>query len=659
MREVSEMKMNLLLKFIAKNFTAQKRIIIPFILSAGILFALQYIMLSLIGNDYIQERHSNLPSLMTFSNVIAGILVVVFVIYANQFVFKQRKKEFALNSILGMEKKHIRQMLFIETVVYFGVITLVSIIGGYLFGSLAFMALNRFMENNGTTLMEYPFDINAAVITVIFLGILLLFNFILNSLQLSLVNPMQLMSGKRKGEKKSKPAVLWLQFLIGAVCLGIGYYVSWTTTGVADSMSTIFYAILLIIIGTYLLFIALSIFILKALQKREAIYFKPNNFLSISGMIYRMRANAVSLASISILVTGLIVVLGFSFSTYKGIEGIVNDTMVYDYEVEAGDYNEEITEIPEELEDVFNNIDDIAGIQDSSIMQSTFIPMVDEDGQLMSVGEEDPYADIYAIITTQKSHNDTYEDDIELREGEIAYGSNRERLNDYDTLNFMGDDYDTIIFDENYVPANVGVDSFYIVLKDFEEFQDSLSYYETLGFQTDPMISTVFNIDVGENIDQLDEYLDSLSSDEISFSSREEISDNLYELNGGLIFLGLIVSITLLIGTFLMLYYKQISEGYEDRRNFDIMKKVGLPERLIKKTINTQVLWVFMLPIIVAVLHFIFTSNIIFELTSIVGINEKSIFISNYIIIAVVTAVLYGVMYLITSKVYYNIINRK
>lgn len=658
------MKTNILLKFIYKNFTAQKRIIIPFILSTGIMFALQYIMLSLIGNEYIQERNPDLPSLITFSNVLAGILVVVFNVYANQFVFKQRRKEFALNSILGMEKKHIRQMLFIETVFQFLVITLISIIGGYLFGSLTFMALNRFMENTGTTLMEYPFDVNAAVITIVFLGVLLLFNFILNSLQLSLVNPMQLMRGKRKGEKKSKPIVLWIQFLIGAVCLGVGYYVSWTTTGVVASMGTIFYAIILIVIGTYFLFISLSIFVLKALQKRESIYFKPNNFLSISGMIYRMRANAVSLASIAILVTGLIIVVGFSFSTYKGIEQIVDDSLTYDYQfADVGDYDEEITEIPEELEDVFNRIDEIAGVERSSVMQGIFVPMTDDEGMLRPLDEDAPYADVYAQITTQNAHNNTYVDDINLEEGEVAYSANRESLGGYETLNFMDEKYDTVSLDDNYVPSNVAVEAFYIVVNNFDTLKEAQKHYPSMNFQEGKMvessIGTDVNIDVSRNVDQLDEYLDSIASDDFSVSSREKISKALYETNGGLIFIGVIVSITLLIGTFLMLYYKQISEGYEDRRNFDIMKKVGLPERLIKKTINTQVLWIFMLPMVVAVLHFIFTSNIIFELTSMVGINEKSIFITNYIIIAVVIAVLYGIMYLVTSKVYYNIINRK
>lgn len=660
------MAFSLILKLVVKNLNAMKRVMIPFIISVSIMLGLQYIMISLIGNDYIQERHSTLPTVMVFSNVITSILTMIFIVYANRFVMKQRQQEFGLNMILGMEKKHLRLILFFEMVIQYIITAIISILGGFLFGSLMFMALNRFVQNTGITLMEYPFDITAAAITLgMLLGIMILL-FIINNIKISLQNPIGLFQSQKAGEKKTGKVMLLLYFIVGSAALASGYYLALTTEGVISSLQTIFIAGLLVLAGTYLLFMSLIILVLNLLKSMPGFYYRPKHFLSISGMLYRMRANAVSLASIAMLVTLLSVTMGMTTTAYRGIEQQIDSTVNHDYSISIDDYSgSQGTEL-DVVESITSDIDEIAETDHFRVSETTFVPAYNDDGYIEPLTDPENQNDTdkttYIYFNTVDGHNAINDENLSLGENEVGLSANAERFSEYESITLLDDTFDTLLLKEDYIGAQVAIDAMYIVVRDIDDLEQMAGAFQSMDIDTGEYgpseIYTNLEFNVENNTEQLGEVLRDLASEyDLNITSRENVSDALYELNGGLIFIGMIVSIVLLIGTFLILYYKQISEGQEDRKNYQIMKKVGLPDHLIRKTIRTQILWIFILPVIAAVIHTLFAFNIIFQLLGLIGVRDDMLFMTSYLGVLIAILAVYGLMYLITSKIYYNIIN--
>lgn len=660
------MTFTLILKLVVKNLNAMKREMIPFIISVSIMFGLQYIMISLIGNDYIQERHSTLPTVMIFSNVITSILTMIFIIYANRFLMKQRQQEFGLNMILGMEKKHLRMILFFETVIQYIIVAAISIIGGFLFGSLMFMALNRFVQNTGITLMEYPFDITAAGITLVMLFGIMLVLFIINNIKISLQNPIGLLQSQKAGEKKTSKIMLLLYFVTGSAALASGYFLAFTTEGVISSLQTIFIAGLLVLAGTYLLFMSMIILILNLLKSIPGYYYKPNHFLSISGMLYRMRANAVSLASIAMLVTLLSVTMGMTTTAYRGIEHQIDSTVNHDYSISINDYSEEPGEELQKVQSITTEIDALAETDNFRVSETTFVPAYNDDGNIEPMTDPENQNDTdkatYVYFNTIDGHNAINDENLSLGENEVGLSANAERFSEYDNITLPGNTFDTVLLEEDYIGAQVAIDTMYIVVQDLGELEQMAQNFQSTDMDTgeyEPSeIYTNLAFNVENTSEQLGQSLTDIASEyDVNVTSRENVSDTLYELNGGLIFIGMIVSIVLLIGTFLILYYKQISEGQEDRKNFQIMKKVGLPDHLIRKTIRTQILWIFILPVIAAIIHTLFAFNIIFQLLGLIGVRDEMLFMTSYLGVLIIILAVYGLMYLITSRIYYNIIN--
>ncbi|KAA1040334.1 ABC transporter permease [Macrococcus equipercicus] len=648
------MKLSLLWKLVVKNFQALKQIIIPFVLAASVMFGLEYIMLSLMGNDFIKQRHASLPLILKYANIMTTLLAAVFVIYANRFVMKQRKQEFALNMVLGMEKKHIRLILLLEMAVQYVIISVISVAGGYLFGNLIFMVLNRLVKSSGITLMDYPFDFKGMIITLALLAAVMLVLFIINSWILSRQSPVHLMQSKKAGEKKMKKWVIIMLLIIGASALGYGYYIALSAQGVINSLQRIFLAVLVVTIGTYLLFMSLTILILQTLQNIPAIYYHPVRFLSISGLLARMKANAVSLASITMLVTFLIVTIGMSLTTYRGIESNVNSQFKQDYITTVYEYNKDGS-APKTLKAMMADIEDITTIDHFNVKPTMSVCMSNVNGTLKTINQAVAKTNsknlICAFFVTEQGHNAVTGERLSLKDGQIALSANTQRFNDYRTLTLGKKTYDVVPLKHQYIGGEIAIDAMYIVVKDMPALEQMAEI-----FTAD--IGTIMTFNAVSDKKALDKQLDHFRKKYgVQLEEKQETQNRLYEINGGLVFIGLVVSIVLLVGMFLILYYKQIAEGYEDQGNYDIMKKVGLPHALIKKTINTQILFIFLLPISIGVIHTAFASNIIFQLLGLLGIRDHLLFMTSYLSVIAVIMLVYGVMYWITSKIYFGIIN--
>lgn len=652
------MTVKLIWKLVIKNFKALRVMMLPFILTSSVMFGLLYILISLINNDYIQHRHGTLPMLIGYANILIGLLTVIFIIYANRFVMKQRRQEFALDMILGLEKKHIRLMIFLEMLIQMIMVMFLSVLGGYLFGNIVFLMLNKLVKGSGITLMNYPFDWTACLITLLMIGGAFIILYLINMMMITRQSPVELMRSQQAGEKKAKKWLIVIAFIGGAAALSYGYYLALTATGIIDSLQTIFIAVLAVLIGTYLLFMSLTLLVLQWLQQQDSIYYRPKYFFSISGLISRMRSNAIGLASITMLMTFLIVTLGMTVTAYQGMENQVSGRMNQNYRIDIfGDVK---------VQDVKREVERYAQVDRYRTGENIMFPLQNINGDLKELNKDMRGADaktmIYAVVTTQKSHNDLQEANVHLKDNEVVLSSNTERFRNYSMVKLAGQNVHVKHADKDFIGNQLAVDALYIIVKDDAQLEKIRQYYQSYdraqkkSTPSDITTTIEFNIISGEK--EFKKHIPEIQKKIIAkVENKEELKKMIYEMNGGLVFIGIVVSIVLLTGIFLMLYYKQLSEGYDDKANYMIMKKVGLPERLIKSTIHQQIFWVFGLPLFVAVIHTLFASKIIYQLLGVLGIRDFSFFLTSYGGVTIGIMMIYGLMYLITSRIYYGIIN--
>lgn len=636
-----------------QNLKAHRKTGIAFILSSSVFMSLLYIVFSLINNQYVQTRHETLPSIMKFAAFLLIIFSAIFMIYASNFIMKQRYKEIGLYSVLGLEKKHIRKVIRLEAALEYSIIAVVSIPGGYLFGNLCFMLVNKLMKDTAMVFMEYPFDAFSAAATLAVLLFIMLLTYIISALKINLSNPLNLMKSSYKGEKEPKANIIIM--ILGLVCLIWGYYIAFTTEGALDSIFSIFHAIILVIIGTYFLFASLSIFTLKSLKKNKKYYYKAENFLTVSGMLYRMKANSASLASVAVLLTGIMMVLGMTFTSYLSMEDIVNSSLESDYQISYSGDEEVLNRVVEDMRGIID-VKEVATYKDITIvfeLSEGKIVELTENGSAKNVG--------MATVMTVEDFNSAYGEELKLNDNQLGFSSNAERWDNFDEINFMADDYKIVKLNKK-PSSKIALDYVILVIPgklNYEEITNTFIDI-THGENSYSQIKNNANINAEGDLKSAEDKIDEIAAkNNVLIGSKEGVRTSIYQMNGGLLFLGILVGIILLIGTFLMIYFKQMSEGYEDVGNYTIMKQVGLDDKLIKKTIKSQIKWVFILPVLVATVHGLASSKIIFNALGVIGVRDYKLFITNYLMVIAVFAIAYGIMYRITSKLYYNIINRK
>lgn len=652
------MKGKLALGFALKNLKANRYLELPFLLASGIMLSLFYIMVSLLSNDYVNTRHRSLPMIITLGVMIAGIFSFVFVIYANRFLIRRRHKEFALYGILGLEKRHIRHILFVEQLIRFGILLFFTNVGGFIFGKFAFLGMNRLLRDVAGSLMNYPFSIETAFISSLYVLVLFIFIYLMNLFLIRNTTPIELLNKDKKGEGEPKNRYLFLG--AGLVFLVVGYGLALTIEGVLRSMLFFFLAVLLVMIATYLLFISLSIFVLKLQRKNKKFYYKAEHFLTVSGLIYRMKSNAIGLASLSILSTGVIITLASTLAIYGNIEANVTKTLNRDYEIEHF-ANYYIRELPEAKKELKTLVYEKMGSDVTDFYTKVYftVPINKEGRELKALTNGDMFrADtLYSIFTTLSSYNEQFGKNVSLAKDEILISANNRVLLKEDRLILGGKEYKGKII-ENIVPANMALETYLIVVADEGVLEELGNLYQYLDMKGNSIKELQVAVSACFNTGGKDFFLSDKEREEIGkryiVTSAKEFRNVTYELNGGFLFLGLIVGIIFLSGTILITYYKQVSEGMEDRGKYAIMEKVGLPDRLIKKTANAQIIWAFFTPLFVAVLHSVVASKIVFQLLGLFGIHDFFVYGEKLFLVTVIFAFIYYVNFKITSNIYYR-----
>ena len=659
------MKWGMAFGFAKRNLHANRLLEIPFVLSIGIMFLLFNIMVSLLSNQYVLTRHADLPSVIQFGVVMVAIFTFIFVMYANGFLIKRRNKEFALYGILGLEKKHIRKILFIEYFVLFICALIIGIIGGYIFGKVTFIALNYLLKDTAGSLMDYPFSIKSCVSTAVLAFVLFVITLIRNNIKIYLATPVQLLGNQHKGDGEPKNRYLFL--LLGFILLGAGYAIALTVQGILSSLVYFFSAALLVLFGTYLLYISFSIFILKLQRRNEKFYYKPTHFLSVSGLLYRMKANAVSLASVSILSTGVLITLSVTAAIYSTIQKTVDYVMPRDYSLSSDEIV--TTENKDEIEHILYTAAN-QGLEVSNGLEDDYVSYGYETAanrvgdELTVLKSEQALKPYFMIVRDLASYNKRTHQQIELKDNEILMCTNQKNLLDLDQVK-IGDITYTIHKVPNFIPSTYAVESYGIIAKDFTVMKKigevlQMKNIDTGEYYT-PNITANLNWNLKSNVVDKTKYFATQTTyakeHSFDFETREAAIKKAYELNGGFLFLGILIGIIFIVGTVLITYYKQINEGYEDRDKFQIMKKVGLPDQLIHQTSNSQVLWLFLAPLAVATLHSLVASKIVSQLLGLFAVNSYMEYAQMLFAVIGIFFIVYFVIFRLTSRAYYRIVH--
>lgn len=646
-------------KFALQNLRANKLLEIPFVLSSGIMLILFNVMSSLVNNNYVRTRHVVLPTLINFGIVILAIFTFIFIQYAINFWLKRRNKEFALYGILGLEKKHVGKIIGIEFFILFAIIWIMGVVGGYIFGQLCFLFLNFLMRDVSGRLMDYTFSISALINTTVLVVILYLIVIIVSGFRIYMSTPMELLQRTHKGEGEPKLRIIIM--LAGFILLFVGYGIALFVGGLLSSINYFFVAVIATIFATYLLYATFTVFILKA-QRNNKSFYTPKRFLSVSGLLYRMKGNAISLASISILSAGVIISLSTTVAIYSNYIKLGDSIMPREYKIEAGSENISNEDMAKRLQSLVES-----SVPDASMIKNEYTTFymttaAVKTGDTIAEYQRDSKADpIFVIASDLDGYNGRTHQNIKLDDGEILLGDNRNNKIG-NTLKIGDRDFKVRKIDSIFPYEYSGVEGYSIVVKDMA----------TLEFLREALDGTDINCSVYWDIDGANdkEYEDTLvklkdgiknqltgaGRSVYDVSSRSEMIHNQYEINGGFLFLGVLIGIIFLTGTVLITYYKQISEGYEDREKYQIMKKLGLSDDLIRKTTASQIGWMFYAPLIVATIHCVVASKIIFRLLGLFGVGDVSLYVICLVSVIAIFAFIYFIIFGLTSRVYEKIV---
>lgn len=657
-----------------QNIRKNSKFYLPYILTVIGTVAGFYIVNAIASDEgVLRLRGAAYVKLMMFLGIIIiGIFSVIFLLYTNSFLMKRRKKELALYNMLGMEKRHIAGILCYESLY----VALIGIAGGLLCGillhklvTLALFKLLRFDVPFGFTISTVAIKASVILFTSIIV-ITLLFNLV----GIRRAKPIELLKSSSAGEREPKSK--WILALIGVLSLGAGYYIALTTKSAIRALTIYFLAVFLVIIGTYCLFTAISIVVLKQLRRNKKLYYKTKYFIGISGMLYRMKRNAVGLANICILSTMVLVMVSGTLSLYLGTEDMIDRFCPGQIVPQITINSESKNGFQKDI--MIEKIKDIIEKNDGKITQFedyTYLAFVAGKGEnYYHTNIENVFNADFAQLCfiTQEDFRKVTGKETNLEENEILFFS--DTMKDKENIRIETGDYtfDFTIVEHLKSFPSVGnltaiVDTGYAVVKDEQVLralykgQKSAYGEKASGLEWVAIIDT----DLKED-DQIKcaREIGNLSQEDVMgdykgllVNTRAENSADFYATSGGFLFLGLFLGFLFNMATVLIIYYKQISEGYEDKARFEIMQKVGLPKKEIRCSVSMQILIVFFAPLAVAAIHVAFDFKLMVKLLSLFYLTDNRLTMLCTFGTLLGFAVIYGIVYWLTARTYYKIVS--
>lgn len=660
---------NLLYARLAKtNLSKNRQNILPYLLSCIGTVVMFFIMDTLAqgsGFDSMIGKDTIL-TVMGMGTYIIGLFAVIFLIYSNSFLAKRRKKEFGLFQILGMEKKHLAKILFFESLYLWAASLGIGILLGVLLYRLLFLVLMKLTGLNGT--IGFAFSAKAVGSTMLLFGLTFVINFLLSLRQIHVSQPVELLHGGAQGEREPKTKLLTA--VLGFMLLGVGYYLALTSQSSMDALDKFFNAIALVMVGTYCLFSAGSIAFLKILKKNKNYYYQTRHFTSISGMLYRMKQNAVGLANICILSTGVLLVISISTCLWTGIEEVTYTRFPHQISIEANSGIMKTVEPVSQkmIEEVKTGIDQhleekqLRKKYESDQRYYVMLAVVDRN-KVEKTQSDDAAASTLIKIMEESEYNQVTGEQVELEPGQALVFQAKQKNYGYDTIELGNQTYEvkkwntdkkSYILDEKtqvYETMTVVTRN-----KEAKEAYAAVQGKEPEGYSWE--YALVLIGDAGEQITVGDEIETILT--ESSFNGwvevREKERNTVYSLYGSLLFLGVFVGVLFLMGAVMIIYYKQVSEGFDDRKRFQIMQKVGMSRKEIRQTIQSQVVTVFFLPLAVAVVHTMVAFPLTRRIMAMLNFPDSNLFLVATAITIAAFAVVYLIVYVLTARAYYKIV---
>ena len=653
-------------KFALNNLVKNKRFILPYIFSAIFTIASFYILTSLsLGKnlDKLPQGISATKQVLSLGVIVIAIFSAIFLFYTYSFLIKRRVREFGLYSVLGMTKKQIARILILETI-FIAVITLVfGLAFGLLFDKLMLLVLLKLF----TAGVSFGFVITpiAVFLTILLFGGIFFLLLIYTVIKISRLKIVALLKEENNGERE--PKARFILAILGLGLTGYGYYLAQTIQNPIKAITMFFIAVLAVIFGTYLIFMAVSIMVLKLMKNNKTFYYKPKNFISVSGLLYRMKRNAVGLANICILSTMVLVTMGTTSALYAGSEEAYNtrfprDIIVNGYRSTEG----KLTEIEKNVKKATQD----AGVEAKDLVSYNMLNVVGRlNGTEISyetgtVGSLDKLRTV--VVIELKDYNKVSKEQKTLNTGETLLFIDKKGKYEANEITVQGVNL-KIKEKLTDFPGALGTaaanafDTYYVVVKDntdVKKIESALKKKLNISDEEGEVYNYVgFNISdktkeakVIENFKQLEK------EGNINIEGKAENETNFKGFYASFLFIGVFISMIFVVSQVVIMYYKQISEGYEDKGKFGIMRKVGLTDRQIKQSIRSQVLMIFFAPLAIATLHTVVAYPFIEKILKLFLATDNNVFLIALAVTIAVFGVFYLIVYLITSRIYYRII---
>ncbi len=675
------MKNHFYLRLAMGNIRKNGKFYLPFLLTCVAAAAMFFNMCSILGNDTL-VKSMDTQYLLQLGVVVIAIFSVIFLFYTNSFLIKRRKKELALYNIFGMEKRHIGRMLAWENVISAVISIGAGTLLGMLFDRLMFLVLIKMLRLER---VAYSFSSSPVWMTMALFGGIFVLIFISDVARIQKSRPAELLRGASAGEKEPKSRILLAVF--GFLCLASGYGLAVSQRGIS-AFEMFFIAVLLVIVGTYCLFTAGTIAVLKLVRRNKNYYYQPKHFISVSGMMYRMRQNAVGLANICILSTIVLVMLSSTVSMYAGMNNIIENR--YPFDVEASYISEEgaAVQAAEEIRDTAGELGlDVKNYISYEHLSVAFL----KNGSVFSKGADDSSMKDAAMIIflTPKSYLNLTGRQTELADDEIliynvSKAKSSARFGEGDTLDILGVKLtvkeqlgDHPVRWDSVYPID---DVYYIVLSG-DEMMKEIDRLQSEAYENSrSTLLREIRFDLSGTDEQQEEFCEVIKEKKEQWQEASEASkaagqpdaseypiqsigskagsiSRFYSLYGGFLFIGVFLGILFIVATVLIIYYKQIIEGYEDKERFEIMRKVGLGRSEIKSAVKSQILTMFSLPLAVAVVHLAFAFPMVKHILSLMSLTNVSLFFVCTAAVVCIFAVCYAAVYGLTAKAYYKIVS--
>lgn len=662
-----------------QNIRNNKSTYIPYIITCIFCIAMIYMMEFLRDCPTLDQavRQADEVRMIVFTGeIVVEIFCIIFLIYSNSFLMKRRQKEIGLYNILGLERNHIGIVMFLETIIT----SIGSLAGGIAAGiigsKLALLLLLKLLHI--PSVLGFYISVKGIFTCLFMFGIIFLMILFLNLAKIHLSRPVELLRGNNTGEKE--PVAKWLMALIGFICLGAGYYLAVTTESPIKAITIFLLAVILVMAGTYLLFTAGSIVILKFLRRRKSFYYRTGNFISISGMLYRMKQNAIGLASICILSTRVLLMIAMTVSIYFGMNDIMLNRYPYDVDMSVTSISEE--ECQTAIEAFEKAIADNKVPVEKSVEEIYLDIVCSKNGDQILIKPANTIRNSDSVLVLSLLDQAEYERltgiSANLNDGEIfawypsAVQKDSVTVDETEFTVKKWLDKNPLTCGEDAVSDNAVL---VVTDEDFKKFDEMRTeMYKgvssapagedlTLHLGLDITGSETDKIDFGTPVMEVVKDLKKnggLSENSwITSGIRQQEYESYYADNGSLLFIGIFLGSLFLMGTAMIIYYKQISEGYEDQKRFEIMQKVGLSRREVRSSVRRQILMVFFLPLLMAMLHITMAFPMIRRMLLLFGMTNTKLFIGCTAGTVLIFAVVYGLIYLMTARSYYHIVERK